>query len=58
MPHQMSLFIKQHKYTSTFRKRVKINSNKIALSNAKQEQHRNRFKTEFMTDVNIFLNSS
>ncbi len=39
-------------------KRVTINCNEIAPSYTQQEQHRNRFKTGFMTDINIFLNSS
>jgi len=43
-PHQMSLFIKQYRYTSTSRKRVKINSNKIALPSAQQEHHQNRIQ--------------
>ncbi len=39
-------------------KRVTINCNRIAPSYTHQEHHRNRFETGFMTDINIFLNSS
>jgi len=43
-PHQMSPFIKQYKYTSTYTKGVKINSNKIALPSAQQEHHQNKIQ--------------